>query len=117
MGRLSEDNIIEIIETHSYLVSELFPLKEDNKRSFASKYLHFHFPEQFPILDNRARCALSKYSIQIGREWRVRLGRLDLDREYAHFAYRIMRLQQAIHMRRGMRLTLREMDKLLLYKK
>ena len=42
------------IEIHKKLTDLLYCITELNKRSFASKYLHSHFPEKFFIYDSRA---------------------------------------------------------------
>jgi hypothetical protein len=114
-GCLSNNNIKDILGLHGYLVNGLFDLTKQHKRSFASKYLHFHLPDQMPILDSRALTALRKYKISIPAGWLVRETRGGIDETYAIFTYRILRLQEEIVQRHRMRLTLREMDKLLLY--
>jgi hypothetical protein len=42
------------IENHKKLTDLLRTITGQAKRSFASKYLHFHFPKQFYIYDTRA---------------------------------------------------------------
>ena len=42
----------DILDLHHYLVSLLKPLTQQEKRSLASKYLHFHLPELVFIYDH-----------------------------------------------------------------
>ena len=46
------ENLPEILATHLYLQELLKKATEMNKRSFASKYLHFHCPNLFYIFDS-----------------------------------------------------------------
>src|SRR5690606_27788960 len=41
----TDSNIAELLETHLYLTKLIKDLTEQEKRSFSSKYLHFHLPE------------------------------------------------------------------------
>lgn len=47
------------IEVHGMFVKSLRSLRNSNKVSFASKYLHFHYPNQFYIFDSRAKKAVA----------------------------------------------------------
>lgn len=46
------DNLSEILSTHLYLQELLKKATEMDKRSFVSKYLHFHCPNLFYIFDS-----------------------------------------------------------------
>ena len=55
MGQdLSDDEIKLILETHSILTKAFNEITGMDKRSLASKYLHFHCPNHFYIYDSRA---------------------------------------------------------------
>lgn len=60
-----EENTIErvnlTLETHGYLMSIFKKITGDEKRSFCSKYLHFHLPQLFFIYDSRAEKGLRKF--------------------------------------------------------
>jgi hypothetical protein len=114
-GRLSDDNIARVLELHGYLVRGLHELTDQNNRSFASKYLHFHLPDQVPILDSRALKTLKLFRMRIPAGWMDSMRQRGVDETYAKFVFNILQLQEEIVRRHGMRLTLREMDKLLLY--
>ena len=48
--KITISNIPDILEAHHYLTSILKNITKLNKRSFSSKYLHFHLPELFLCL-------------------------------------------------------------------
>ncbi len=79
INKLSENTILEILETHLYLTNLINDLTEQNKRSFASKYLHFHLPELYFIYDTRAVKALRLLDIRLSKQERTRLdsGKID----------------------------------------
>lgn len=72
LSRISDaDTLKQVISTHTYLVTVIAdttaawpPFVRQGKRkprkhvSFASKYLHFHRPNAFPILDSFAKAGL-----------------------------------------------------------
>lgn len=58
---LNEDKIRYIINTHSFLMSIFKDISGQNKRSLASKYLHFHCPDYFFIYDSRAASHIGAY--------------------------------------------------------
>jgi hypothetical protein len=64
-AKLDTDTLIKTIELHYYLTKLLNEITELNKRSFSSKYLHFHMPNFFYIYDSRATKALRKFKIKI----------------------------------------------------
>lgn len=57
--KLDEDTIRIIGEVHLYITKKFYQLTKLNKRSLASKYLHFHKPI-VPIYDSRAKQAASE---------------------------------------------------------
>ena len=73
-GRIFEQNLIpDIVETHAYLIGELHSAlvaathdveAVRSTRSFASKYLHFHRPDVFPIFDSLAAAGLRSLPYQ-----------------------------------------------------
>lgn len=54
------DCIPEILSTHKFLMDAFKEMTGLEKRSLASKYLHFHCPEKFFIYDSRAKEAIRK---------------------------------------------------------
>ena len=55
-----KDNICDILDTHCYLMNIFNAISNLNKRSLASKYLHFHCREKFFIFDSRAQGAVKQ---------------------------------------------------------
>ncbi len=51
--RITSDNIREILLSHNYLIQVTKEITALEKRSFCSKYLHFHLPNLFYIYDSR----------------------------------------------------------------
>jgi hypothetical protein len=107
----SNDDVALILETHER-VKELFnEISGLEKRSLASKYLHFHFPERFYIYDSRAAKAIARLTTPIGRN----LPSLRAyDNVYARFFLRCKALNKDIVSNGGQLLLPRELDKVLL---
>lgn len=82
-----------------------------DKRSLASKYLHFHVPQLFYIYDSRAVEAISRIRGLVGRSDR---SVLDADDEYQKFAAKCLALQQLIEDQYGIGMSPRDLDNLLL---
>ncbi len=70
---VTPDNIEEIILLHGFLVKLFSEITQLNKRSLASKYLHFHLPKLFYIYDSRAKEACNKTIKDNGIEYRTLL--------------------------------------------
>lgn len=52
-NEITLENIPKILETHNYLTNLFTRISGIEKRSLASKYLHFHFPKLFFLYDSR----------------------------------------------------------------
>ncbi len=114
ISKINDDTIPEILFVHKFLVDTFKEITRMEKRSLASKYLHFHFPNLFYIYDSRAIASLHKS--QNGKK-RVILPQGESDKEYAIFFMKLHRWQQEIFketMNPDNFLTPREMDRLLL---
>lgn len=99
-----------VLQVHGYLVAELYKLTGKEKRSFASKYLHFHSPSLFFIYDSRAVEAIRTLGIRRARG-RPHAG---LDTEYASFVTTMLVLTERVLDQFGALLTPRQLDRLLL---
>ncbi|AWB56226.1 hypothetical protein [Colwellia sp. Arc7-D] len=60
IGRPTKDNIIHLLSAHNYLVGLFKKATGLDKRSLASKYLHFHAPKSVFIYDSIVRNKLRK---------------------------------------------------------
>ncbi len=107
----SNEDIALNLETHKRVMELFTKISGLEKRSLASKYLHFHFPERFYIYDSRAYKAISELTKPVGRS----LPSLrEHDDVYARFSLRCLNLNGQIDSLVGRRLSPREFDKVLL---
>jgi len=108
---VSKDNIQNILLVHSN-VTELFStISGLEKRSLASKYLHFHFRNLFFIYDSRAVTAVSHLSKVTGRVGR---SRYKSDNEYRKFCEKCLKIVEHVKVLYGIDLAPRSLDNLLL---
>lgn len=110
MRDVSADNISAILRAHARLTGIFSDLTALNKRSLASKYLHFHFPRLFFIYDTRATDALSRLGIRGAKTGAAHEG----DKAYRAFCARCLSLRDQTEARFDTRLTPRQLDNLLL---
>lgn len=97
------------IEVH-YKLTHLFrKISKHQKRSLASKYLHFHRPGIFFIYDSRSVAATRSLPLV---DWPLPK---TYDREYALFYRRCLWLREYFWRKFGRKLSPRELDKILLY--
>lgn len=99
------------LAAHFRLTALFESMTGQEKRSLASKYLHFHSPDVFLIYDSRARRAITKVAPPANPPREVR--RSDHDEEYRNFTWRCIWLRERIRTSFGVFLTPREIDKLL----
>lgn len=88
-----QNDLMLHLETHARVMGLFTKISGLEKRSLASKYLHFHFPERFYIYDSRAYRAISELTKPVGK----RLPALRKhDGVYARFVLRCEDLHQRI---------------------
>jgi hypothetical protein len=102
----------ESVEVHKMLMDLFRSVTGLEKRSLASKYLHFHIPDAFYIYDSRARQAITKVVPRLNRIPDIRTS--TCDPEYKDFVRRCVWLWQHVRETHGIALSPRELDKLLL---
>lgn len=102
----------ESVEVHKMLMDLFRSITGLNKRSLASKYLHFHRPDAFYIYDSRVRQAITKVVPRLYRIPEIRSN--TCDPEYKDFFRRCGWLWQHVMETHGIALSPRELDKLLL---
>lgn len=101
-----------VVTVHKRLIDLFKSMTGLEKRSLASKYLHFHRPDLFFIYDSRAREAITKVTPCITA---IRDSDADeSDGEYLIFCRRAQHLRDDIKARFGKDLTPRQLDKALL---
>ncbi|WP_345980778.1 hypothetical protein [Sulfurimonas sp. HSL3-2] len=67
IGRIDQNNIEVLLGTHDYLMQLFKKITGLEKRSLASKYLHFHAPKSVFIYDSIVRNELRKRLRAIGK--------------------------------------------------
>lgn len=110
----TRENLPEIIDTHKFLTDLFYSITNLEKRSLASKYLHFHCPQLFYIYDSRASQGIRKY-VRLNRKSQVSYLGSSFDVEYLDFSLRMIELQDYVEENFNRRLMPRELDNLLLY--
>jgi hypothetical protein len=114
-AKLDQTNIDMTIslKIHKKLAGIFHEISTKEKRSLASKYLHFHFPDHFYIYDSRVKAALTglvgwKRGAQISES-------AGIDYEYAILFYRCEEIMRRASGLVGRTLCKREIDKILLH--
>lgn len=107
---------LETLQLHAYLVRTIGSLESETKylkkRSFASKYLHFHEPELFFIYDSRAQDAIRKFRIKTPEIEKL-VDDHQLDKEYSKFAASCLQLKTKLKQQK-IQLDNRHLDNLLI---
>ena len=109
--RIDVENAHQVLRAHTELMRVLRQLTGMEKRSLASKYLHFHLPSLFFIYDSRACQALRSVS---GRHTERSALRGSADPEYMRFVSRALRFRDDLRSQFGEILTPRQVDRVLL---
>ncbi|MFH1080484.1 MAG: hypothetical protein V1766_09535 [Pseudomonadota bacterium] len=102
----------ETVEIHKKLMVMFHSITDLDKRSLASKYLHFHKPDAFFIYDSRARQSISKVVPPLNKIPELKTKKCDP--EYRDFVRRCVWLRDEVQKNFGTELTPWEIDKLLL---
>jgi len=100
------------IVIHKRLMDLFHSITDLEKRSLASKYLHFHKPGAFFIYDSRARRSITKVVPRLNEIPELEAD--EFDPEYRDFVRRCVWLRDEVQKNLGTTLTPREIDKLLL---
>jgi len=105
------DGLHAMVEVHGKVTSLFSEISDLEKRSLASKYLHFHVPRLFFIYDSRAVEAMREFSDVLPRASR---SEGNGDNEYRKFAEKAAALIQLCEREYGLSLLPRQVDNLLL---
>ncbi|RKD18341.1 hypothetical protein BCY91_15455 [Pelobium manganitolerans] len=108
------ENIKSVLQTHFYLTSTLQKITALEKRSFSSKYLHFHLPDLFYIYDSRAVTALRQFTSNIPEDLKHILELDNIDSEYTKFYCKCYDFKRRINTELNIDLTNRQLDNLLI---
>jgi len=108
-----DENFIKCMYIHKELIDVLHVPTKQHKRSFSSKYLHFHCPENFYIYDSRATEAIRTFNIILTKEMLGQINSMKMDEGYAKFAFICRILKSLIKNETEVSLTNRQLDNLL----
>lgn len=108
---VTEDDMKDILETHKFLQDSFKELTDLEKRSLASKYLHFHCPNAFFIFDERAKKGISEF---VKKSTDFNFDKDKVDTEYKNFCSKVLTLQKYVYENFQMKLTPRQIDNILL---
>ena len=104
----------ELLATHKYLTDVFSNITGLEKRSLASKYLHFHVPSKVFIYDERAKRAVQKIVHRPNKSILKEMPSAEYDAEYGDFICRIFELKEFLDSSLGICLTPRKIDSFLL---
>ena len=118
-SRITEALLPQIVDTHWFLTNVFSDISGMNKRSLASKYLHFHVPNMFYIFDSRAYTrvgSITPKAKELKRDIRRCLCEKSCDESYLDFVAKAYILNEKIYNdeNRKVWLTPRQLDSLLL---
>ena len=111
-----KDSVKNLLSTHKYLTDVFYSISGLEKRSLASKYLHFHCPSKVFIYDERARRAIQSIVQYPNRDILKEAEQMGYDDEYGDFVCRILELKNFLRSRKGIQLSPRQIDNFLLTK-
>lgn len=114
ISKFSRANIGQILQVHCELMRLLNRETNLNKRSFGSKYLHFHFPNLFFLYDTRAVSSLRRFVGRVPEDMKSFVKMDRVDKEYATFFCKCYYLREQIRDDYGFDLSPRELDNLLI---
>ncbi|MNP48991.1 hypothetical protein D3C76_1431500 [compost metagenome] len=111
-GAISRSSITDVVKVHGRLCEAVKSLTGRDCSSFASKYLHFHRPNHFPMMDSRAREALSWVAKE--EEWVFAFTTAGSAKNYPQYVSIYLDAKQLFEEELRSPLSLRQMDNILL---
>ncbi|MFI8737898.1 hypothetical protein ACIGKM_18465 [Ectopseudomonas toyotomiensis] len=109
--QIDESTTPYLLKAHLEIMTLFNEISRMNKRSLASKYLHFHFPHLYFIYDTRAARGLSNLTKYTGR---MRKTKYICDNEYRKLFEKCLALRSSIKATYGLDLSPRQIDNILL---
>lgn len=114
LSQPSTNYIIDLLCTHKFLTDAFNDISKLQKRSLASKYMHFHCPSKVFIYDSRARDAIHKLVKRPDKSILNNLQPDEFDKEYGDFVCRVLELKNFLKTSRKKSLSPRDIDNFLL---
>lgn len=113
-NKLTMENLPLILKAHNYLTKLTASITDLEKRSFSSKYLHFHFPDLFFIYDSRVVDSLRQFIGSVPKSMDFIFESDSIDKEYAKFVCKSFVIWNSIMEKYNIDLTLRQFDNILI---
>ncbi|MCB0473024.1 MAG: hypothetical protein KDC56_08195 [Flavobacteriaceae bacterium] len=110
----STESIVLALYIHSQLVDRLKTITNNEKRSLASKYLHFHMPDYFYLYDSRAEKKIRDYIGNLPAAHLDKFKSKKNDSKYSKFYLKADCLKNAIACEYKIKLSPRQIDNLLI---
>lgn len=108
IDRISTENVDVLLAAHKYLTDKFREITSIEKRSLASKYLHFHAPKSVFIYDSIASKNIRKLISQSKRKLPIAK---NFDNEYEAFVHRcIYYRDNELEQKIGVKVTPRRLD-------
>ncbi|MDD5092458.1 MAG: hypothetical protein PHQ23_16275 [Candidatus Wallbacteria bacterium] len=108
-----QSNLAVILEVHKYVMELFKRISGLEKRSLASKYLHFHKPDLFYIYDSRAKKGMRRFANSNTKLFNME--KLNhYDKEYTDFLIKCILLNEVLGKKHRKCLNPREIDNLLI---
>ena len=114
LSKSSSSDIENLLTTHKFLTDEFNKISHLQKRSLASKYLHFHCPEKVFIYDSRANNAINKLVVRPYKSAHNNLSPSEYDKEYGKFVCKVLELKHFLETELKKHLSPRDIDNFLL---
>lgn len=114
LNELTIENIPLILNAHYYLTKLTENITDLKKRSFSSKYLHFHLPNLFFIYDSRVVGSLRQFIDRVPKSMDYLLESNSVDNEYAKFVCKCFVVRNNIKDKYKIDLTIRQFDNILI---
>lgn len=109
---ISRSSATDVHKAHAFLCTAITGYTGRDCSSFASKYLHFHRPNHFPMMDSRARTALKWVAEE--EEWVFAFTTSRSAKNYPEYVRIYLNAKDVFEAELGRRLSLRQMDNILL---
>ena len=118
--KCNKSNLLQIFTTYDLILRSFHEVSGKWNRSLASKYLHFHQPDNFYLMDSRAKKGLSEIlklypAISSAKNEEKRQYSVSKESaEYMNFYLKCQMCKQELEKEFNCKLTVRELDNLLL---
>lgn len=112
------ENLENVLELHYFLMNLFKDKTGMEKRSLASKYLHFHCPDKFFIYDSRAKGAIQDLVQRPNKKDKEEYKNFEwFDKEYADFVCRLLELREFLidHCNASPNITPRDIDSFMIW--